>query len=86
MVRGESETEVSARNGDAGRSGMELSECITRIGACRRRKYFKKIARDGCIPESFVGNYAVIYEPGAHFPAMTSRPLRVSGSFQGGLR
>jgi hypothetical protein len=40
--------------------------------------FFEKTARDGCITESFIGNYAVDYEPGGHFPAMTSRSLQAS--------
>jgi hypothetical protein len=37
----------------------------------------KIVARGGCNPESFVGNYAVNYVPGAHFPAMTREAFRL---------
>jgi len=50
------------------------------------RNFFKKLAPEGCIPESFVGNYSVADEPGAHFLAMTPRSLQARAPSWGGLR
>jgi len=57
-----------------------------RLTCTSKENNFKKIVREGCIPESFVGNYAVDYEPGAHFPAMTPRSLQASAPSGRGLR
>ena len=66
-----------------------VSNCLKALfglGNATSRNFFKKSAREGCIPESFVGNYAVNYEPGAHFPAMTLRSLQAFAPSGRGLR
>ncbi|MGC1485758.1 MAG: hypothetical protein WA789_18345 [Candidatus Acidiferrum sp.] len=61
------------------------SKVLFRLGECITENILKNFTRDGCIPESFVGNYAVDYEPGAHVPAMTLRSLQVPDPPGGGL-
>jgi hypothetical protein len=55
---------------------FKLFTGLFRLPGAIWEKILRKTGRDGCIPESFIGNYAVVYEPGAHFPAMTRRSLR----------
>ena len=53
------------------------SQVLFALASAIRKNFFKKTRRDGCIRESFVGNYPVDYEPGAHIPAMTPRSLKL---------
>jgi len=80
--------ELRAKSQRAGSLRLFQTVC-RRCLLCGTQPYeivLKKTARDGCIRESFVGNYAVDYEPGAHFPAMTLRSLQASAPSGRGLR
>jgi hypothetical protein len=54
-------TETKLTFKDSGVAGVSnCSKALFRFASDTRGTFFKETAREGCIPESFVGNYAVI--------------------------
>jgi len=49
------------------------------------RKIFRKVCQRGCIPESFVRNYAVDFEPVGALTGVDTAEMEVSTRFRRGL-